>query len=248
MRRLVLLALLLAPLTLADTPGCPPNYGYSGYASPSQWQYVPEWHCGEPLQSPIDISRPFGSEKGRPIAVHYQTMPLTVMNSGHDFRVIPTRENSISIDGVDATLDNFHFHTPSEHTMNGDRPTAGEIHFVHKDAKTKKVFVIAVLLALAKNDNRALKPIIDQLPIHLCATKETKVDLAPLLPPTITSYYRYVGSLTTPGCDGDVTFYVLPTPMPISRKQRDVLRTFGDNSRPLQERHDRPITRVSSAP
>ena len=248
MRRLVLLVLLLAPPALADTPGCPPNYGYSGYAAPSQWQYLPESHCGsEPMQSPIDISRPFGAERGKPIAVHYQTMPLTVVNSGHDFRIIPTRENSISVDGVEATLDNFHFHTPSEHTMDGRPRMAGEIHFVHIDAKTKKIFVIAVLLELSQEDNRALQPIIAQLPIRLCATKQTTVDLAPLLPATIASYYRYVGSLTTPACDGDVTFFVLPSPMRISRKQRDVLRTFGDNSRPLQPRHGRPITRVSPA-
>jgi carbonic anhydrase len=245
MRRLSLLVLLLAPLTLADTPGCPTNYGYSGYANPSQWQYLPGSLCGsEPLQSPIDISRPFGAERGKPITVRYQTMPLTVVNSGHDFRVIPTRENSISVDGVEATLDNFHFHTPSEHTMNGGRPTAGEIHFVHQDPKTKKIYVIAVLLQLAKRDNRALQPIIRQLPIRLCKTEETKIELAPLLPKTITSYYRYVGSLTTPKCDGNVTFYLLPSPMPISARQRDVLRTFGNNARPLQQRHGRPITRV----
>lgn len=245
MRRLTLLVLLLAPLMLADAPTCPPNYGYSGFANPSQWQYVPEWHCGsEPMQSPIDIRPPFVTERGKPITVRYQTTPVTVKNSGHDFRVLPKESNSISFDGVEATLDNVHFHTPAEHIINGRLPLAGEIHFVHKDANGK-VFVIAVLLQLAAGDNDKLQPIIRELPIHLCGSKDATIPLAALLPKTITSYYRYVGSLTTPACDGDVTFLVLPSPMPISERQRNVLRTFGNNARPLQARHDRPIAQVS---
>ncbi len=80
-------------------------------------------------------------------------MPLLVMNSGHDFRVIPTRPNSISVGEVFATLDQFHFHTPSEHRLHGRPNTAGEIHFVHTDPVTHKHFVIAVLLRLARMDN-----------------------------------------------------------------------------------------------
>ena len=33
------------------------------------------------------------------------------------------------------------------------------------------------------------------------------------------SYYRYTGSLTTPGCGGPVTFYVLKTPVLFSAEQ-----------------------------
>lgn len=246
MRRLLLiLTIPLAVTALADSPKCPPNYGYAGYMLPSQWQFVKEWKCGtEPLQSPIDVSRPSAIEHNMPITVHYQTMPLTVMNSGHDFRVSPTRPNSISVGEVSATLDQFHFHTPSEHRINSRPNTAGEIHFVHTDPDTHKHFVIAVLLELARPDNAALQPIIDQLPITLCASRETTIELAPLLIETIRAYYRYVGSLTTPGCDGDVTFFVVSTTMPVSKKQRDVLRRFGDNARPLQPRKERAITQV----
>lgn len=247
MRRLSLLVLLLAPLLLADAPTCPPNYSYAGFTNPSQWQYVPEWHCGsEPMQSPIDIRPPFATERGKPITIDYKTTAVTVKNSGHDFRVIPKQPNSISVDGVEATLDNFHFHTPAEHTMFGRKRMAGEIHFVHKDANGK-VFVIAVLLDVVNARNAALEPILRELPIQLCGSKEATIALATLLPKTITSYYRYVGSLTTPACDGDVTFFVLRSPMPISERQRRVLRTFGDNARPLQERHDRPIASVLPA-
>jgi carbonic anhydrase len=246
MRGLLLALLFLHPaFAFADLPTCPPNYGYSGYLVPTQWQFVKEWKCGtEPLQSPIDVARPWTPEHGDPITVSYEAMPLTVMNSGHDFRVIPTRPGSISVGGVIANLDQFHFHTPSEHTLGSRRPTAGEIHFVHTDPNTHEHYVIAVLLELSRKDNPAFQPIIDQLPIDLCASKESPTRLEPLLPEKIATYYRYVGSLTTPACDGDVTFFVLPTTMPISRKQRQALRRFGDNARPQQPRNGRPITLV----
>lgn len=243
----LLLALLFTPalVAFADSSACPPNYGYSGYLAPSEWQFVAEWKCGtEPLQSPIDVAQPWTQERGIPITVSYRAMPLTVMNSGHDFRVIPTEPGSITVGDVTANLEQFHFHTPSEHTFGGHRATAGEIHFVHRDPNTKKIYVIAVLLQRSRTDNPALQPIIDQLPISLCASTKSATPFEPLLPETITTYYRYVGSLTTPACDGDVTFFVLPTTMPISRRQIRLLRHFGENARPLQPRNGRPITQV----
>jgi carbonic anhydrase len=242
------LAILFSAVALADDSSCPPNYGYSGYMPPSQWRYVTKWKCAStvPMQSPIDVTQPSGTQHNKPITVQYVAMPLTVKNSGHDYRVIPTRVNSISVGDVHATLAEFHFHAPAEHRINHETFDA-EIHFVHTDTSTtpNKIYVIAVLLRSRPAPNPALQPIFNQLPINLCGSKESATDFAPLLTNPITSYYRYTGSLTTPACDGDVTFFVIPTAMPIGAQQLAALRLFGPNARtPLQPRNGRPIIRV----
>lgn len=245
MRTYFVLSIFVAAAASGDTASCPPNFGYSGFTQPSQWQYIAQ-PCGtEPFQSPIEIAAT-GEQRNQPITVRYHTMQLTVKNSGYDFRVPAAPGNTISVGDIEsATLDNFHFHTPAEHTFRAQKRLDGEIHFVHKDDRTGRTVVIAILLRKdEKKNNAALQPIIDQLPIHLCDSKVTMVDLAPLLPPSIATYYRYIGSLTTPACDGDVTFLVVPTPMPIGEKQLRALRHFGENTRPQQPRNDRPITYV----
>jgi carbonic anhydrase len=237
MRRALALLFLFAPLTAFAQTGCPASFDYSGFAPPSQWQYIADWKCATGPQSPINISEPFTPDHGKEIAVHYPNMKLTVANSGYDFRVLPTVSGWITFPGVErAVLVQFHFHVPSEHTFNGQPQTAGEIHFLNVDAVTGKRYVIAVLLRADTAENPALQPIINQLPLHLCEKKVTNLEYVSFLPPKITAYYRYVGSLTTPKCDGDVTFFVLPQLMPIGPNQLKALHQFGENARPPQPR------------
>jgi len=246
MRRALALFFLFAPLTAFAQTGCPASFDYSGFAPPEQWQYVFGWSCATGPQSPIDISEPYVDEHNKTITVHYPTTRLRVVNSGYDFRVIPTIEGWITFPGVPrANLSNYHFHVPSEHTLGGAKQTAGEIHFVNVDPRNNRVYVIAVLLTLDTVDNPTLQPIIAQLPLNLCKRSTTPNNVASLLPSSITTYYRYVGSLTTPKCDGNVTFFVLQQTIPIGPNQLAALHRFGDNARPPQPRLNRTIARVT---
>ena len=65
------------------------------------------------------------------------------------------------------------------------------------------------------------------------------IDAGDLLPAD-TSYYRYMGSLTTPPCSEGVSWFVLAEPVAMGRAQLDKLtRTVGANNRPLQARNHR---------
>jgi carbonic anhydrase len=54
-----------------------------------------------------------------------------------------------------------------------------------------------------------------------------QIDVTGLLPPD-RRYYTFSGSLTTPPCTEDVTWFVLKTPERISQRQADAFARIGD--------------------
>jgi len=246
------LLLCLAASVFGDTPTtCAPNYAYEGFTQPSQWRYIAA-QCAVGQQSPIAIGLPVISQRNAPITVRYhdQALTVTLRNSGHDFRIVPppptqTIKYEIDVPGIGtATLDNIHFHTPAEHSIPQHGLLNGEIHFVHKAGNTTVVIAV-VLRNNGTTPNTALQPITSRLPIDLCDFRTPTVNLARLLPQSITAYYRYTGSLTTPACDPGVIFLVVPTPMPASTTELGKLGTFGRNARPPQTRIMNPLTTIT---
>jgi len=65
------------------------------------------------------------------------------------------------------------------------------------------------------------------------------INPANLLPSNL-SFYEYEGSLTTPPCTEGVTFFILKTPMDISKAQLAKF-PFKLNARPTQEINGRKI-------
>ena len=95
----------------------------------------------------------------------------------------------------------------------------------------------------------ALAPVFKNLPQIDCAKKENvEINFKQLLPKTLTSYYTYVGSLTTPPCTQTkktVTWYVLDAPRTVLESDLTKLRAFGANARPIQvNRPPLPVTHV----
>lgn len=76
---------------------------------------------------------------------------------------------------------------------------------------------------VGNQDNSAFQPIVDQLSEVVNDGDETTlqniVSFQKLLPWRTSSFYRYSGSLTTPGCNEIVTWTVFDTPVTISENQ-----------------------------
>lgn len=121
---------------------------------------------------------------------------MNIHNNGHTVQVEYDAGSSITYNETTYNLAQFHFHHPSEHTVNGE-PAAMEIHFVHKDA-AGNLAVVGVLLVEGEEDNEAYAPIFEHLPAEKSDPEAMgEINAADLLPENA-AFYTYSGSLTTP--------------------------------------------------
>ncbi|KAI3898850.1 hypothetical protein MKW92_043303 [Papaver armeniacum] len=203
---------------------------------PENWGNLrPEWATCKngTQQSPINLAfskMQYAPELGD-LQMKYTPASGILKNRGHDISLqwaVAGAAGSIQIDDITYVLDQIHWHSPSEHTVNGRR-FALELHMVHKNVELKKVAVVAVLYCLSIFKDPFLSKVIDR------------------------KYYRYLGSLTTPPCDEGVTWTIKRKVMPVRIDQVMLLRSAvhdgnGNNARPLQPLNNREILYYSALP
>src|SRR5690606_19987536 len=114
-----------------------------------------------------------------------------------------TESNHIIIEGNEYKLSQFHFHTPSEHQLNGQNYDM-ELHLVHSD-ESGKLAVIGLMIQEGI-ENKLLASMWKELPTETIAKADSEkhvIDLQTLLPENDTTF-QYAGSLTTPPCTEEV--------------------------------------------
>ena len=215
------------------------HWGYEGDNGPEHWgDAFPV--CGKgKKQSPLNIIGPFEKSK-ETLSVDYKEGPLKMLNNGHTIQVNIEPGSTLTIGKESFDLLQFHFHRPSEEQVDGKNASM-VAHFVHK-SKDGKLAVIGVLLNEGK-DNAAIKTLWANLP-----PKEgeeflpAKVTFNPagMLPKEM-GFYNYEGSLTTPPCTEGVQFYIMKSPMDISKQQLAKF-PYKINARPVQSLNGRKIT------
>lgn len=215
-----------------------PHWDYVGDMGPSFWgKEFPTCAKGK-SQSPLNIQGPF--VKARIVlSTEYKIGPLNILNNGHTIQVNVPAGSKLRIDGIVYELLQFHFHRPSEEQIDG-KPMAMVAHFVHKSA-AGKLAVIGVLLKEG-NENPNIKTLWDNAPKQE-GPVQTAADVSfnpmSLLPKEF-EFYSYDGSLTTPPCTEGVRFFILKTPVNISKDQVNSF-PFKMNARPLQQQNGREI-------
>lgn len=219
-----------------------PHWAYEGEHGPAHWGHMSEEFaaCSQgKTQSPIDIAGA-SEEDTADIAFSYKPSKLNILNNGHTVQVNYDKGSSIKVDGVDFQLVQFHFHTPSEHTVGG-KSFGQELHLVHKNDKGE-LAVVGVLLEEGA-ENPAYKTIWKNLPKKADEKKTVKASVnADELLPKARSFYTYSGSLTTPPCSESVTWLVLKTPVQMSRAQIKAIESImKHNNRPVQPLNDRHL-------
>jgi carbonic anhydrase len=236
--------LLSSPAALTDEHGAGhPAWSYSGPTGPEHWKDIsPETAvCGlGKHQSPIDISDTVRT-KLPAIEFHYAATPLRVVDNGHTIMVSYGPGSSIVVDGKSYELQQFHFHEPSEERVHG-RAFPLVAHLVHKNAQGE-LAVVAVLFKQG-SESASLAAIWNNLPPAKDvenAPPGVSVNAADLLPAQ-RGYYTFTGSLTTPPCSENVTWFVLKTPVDLSAAQVKVFGTrYPHNARPVQPLNGRVV-------
>jgi carbonic anhydrase len=189
------------------------EFGYFGELGPAHWATLdPAWAiCGSgTIQSPVDFGRrTLHRSRSRRLSVDYGPTTGEIFNNGHTIEVETEGVNVLTLGDVEYELDQFHFHTPSEHRSAG-RGFDMEMHLVHKSAAGDTA-VVGMFLQRGGSSG-ALSTVFENLPA-VDAELNTKTvlppfDLRSFLPQSLTNY-RYVGSLTTPGCTEGVHWVVL---------------------------------------
>ncbi len=216
------------------------HWGYEGAEGPENWAALSaDFEVCEAgaEQSPIDIVT--GSAVAADIAdpvLNWQSGNLEMINNGHTIQANVPAGSTTVLNGKSYNLIQFHWHKPSENTVDGD-PFAMELHFVHADADGN-LAVLGVLI----DEGEAL-PLYDQLWDAQPAVGETEivegVDFSQLLPSDLSTYV-FAGSLTTPPCSEGVAWNVLATPTTMSAEQLDAF-LYEDNARPTQPVNDRVV-------
>ena len=219
-------------------PHAASHWSYDGELMPAKWGDVyPVCGSGK-SQSPVDIRGPF-EKATHELKPDFKPGTLKIVNNGHTLQVNVANGSKTVINGESYELLQFHFHRPSEEHIEG-KPMAMVAHFVHKSEAGKLVVISVLLSEGAENDS--IKLIWANAPKKEGPEKvvtESTLNPAAMLPKRL-NYYSYEGSLTTPPCTEGVTFYILKTPVTISRAQIDEF-PFKMNARPVQPLNGRKI-------
>lgn len=238
-------AALVLPVGGALLAQDPPHWEYEGEAGPEHWgELAPEFvQCLDgTAQSPINITSSIDADL-HDIEFHFTTTGMHIFNNGHTVQVNVDPGSTIHYNGLDYELLQFHFHHPSEHTINGEAADM-EIHFVHRDPDAGTLAVVGVMLQAADADNEAYAGIFANLPpehSEVIDVADADIDLTALLPEQRT-YFTYQGSLTTPPCSEIVRWLLLDTPVTISTAEFEAYAAiFENDARPTQPQNDRDV-------
>lgn len=218
------------------------HWTYSGEEGPEKWaKLAPEFvACAGKNQSPINLTG-FIEADLNPIKISYQAGGNEILNNGHTVQVNYAAGSSISVDGIQFELKQFHFHAPSENHING-KSYAMEVHLVHAD-KDGNLAVVAIMFTEGA-ENSALAKIWSLIPKKAGGTNvpQPSFSVAQLLP-SDHGYYRFNGSLTTPPCTEGVRWLVMKKPVSASKEQVEVFShvMHHPNNRPVQPVNARPV-------
>ena len=243
---LLLAAAVLTPLpSLAQwkTP-----WTYDGAAGPEHWGDLdPDYAACKTgqQQSPIDIR---GAQRADLPAIRfeYKSGPLKyLINNGKTIRVnyhdAPGAGNFLVAGGTSYRLTQFHFHRPSEETVNG-KPYDMEVHLMHESSGGKRAGVTVFLKA--GESNATVQKLWDHMPQAEGKEQDipgAEVDPAGLLPHN-SAYFTYLGSRTAPPCTEGVIWFVLKKPVEVSPAQIAAFaRLYPHDVRPVQPHNGRAI-------
>src|SRR5262245_1611583 len=157
---------------LAFCPLCAPvgfaaeghHWSYEGADGPAKWGDLDAANRACSVgqqQSPVDIGDTIRAQLA-PLKMTWAKSATTIVNNGHTIQLNMGDSSVLSIGGGgNYRLLQFHFHRPSEHTING-ASFPMEVQFVHQNA-AGALAVVGVLITTGK-PNKSFTTIVLSMP------------------------------------------------------------------------------------
>jgi len=239
------LAMMGMSPVLATEQGTP-HWSYEGEEGPEHWGQLADEYlmCSEGAnQSPIDLVTDVHAGLPELVFEYYSKSVVDEVNNGHTIQQNVKPGGFLKVPGrnLKAELKQFHFHSPSEHTVSG-KSFAMEMHFVHVDEGG--AFLVLGVLIDEGEEHPVLSKLWSFMPENPGETSVQPIGIEEtnLLPPT-REYFSYGGSLTTPPCSEGVKWLVLKTPIEASAEQIAIFkeRVGQRTNRPVQPHNARLV-------
>ncbi|KAG5462343.1 MAG: alpha carbonic anhydrase [Olpidium bornovanus] len=229
---LVASSALAGPLSFAERQE-KVDFGYEGNSGPNLWPG--DCQLTGAGQSPINIREGSADAQTLPLPADLVAQPGSKLsNTGHslDIAFDPAAPKASFVPAGQTEpfeVQGVHFHSPSEHRVNGKYFDA-EMHIVAK-SPAGTISVLGVFFEISENPqpNALLSALTAKvalssppsfssgLPLN-GAPATVDVDFDSIVQGTnlLTGFHSYTGSLTTPPCTTGVLWNVMDTPIPMS--------------------------------
>jgi carbonic anhydrase len=205
------------------------------------------------IQSPINVlTKTVANVDSRTINVRYKDEVNAITNMGHTVQLYFAKGSTISAHGKTFQFKQMHFHTPSEHQLDG-MTFPMEMHIVNtaEDEKNGRIeYLVVSILFKMGDENKFISDFRDLIPEEIDSVhniQSGRVRLSDLLMVTRKDkseegLYFYKGSLTTPPYSESVNWYIDKHIYEASPEQiQTIKRIEGNNARQIQEIHERVI-------
>ncbi|KAI9366824.1 alpha carbonic anhydrase [Zopfochytrium polystomum] len=221
------------------------DWSYEGKTGPENWGQFSATCATGSLQSPINFEGDdltITDANSNPNVKAWKAVasdPVQFINNGHTVQV--QLASAQAAGNRTYTLQQVHFHTPSEHHVK-EKHSPLEAHFVHSDGSNLNVIGIFFEIGDAS-------PFLAQLVGNIPAKANDSTSIANLDLSSIiahiskSSFWTYTGSLTTPPCTEGVLWVVAKQPLTLSQAQYDALHKV----MPVQRAHH-PGERIGRGP
>jgi len=218
------------------------HWDYDGDEGPEHWGMLADKYemCVKGRnQSPIDLVADLNADLPELVFEYNNLGNLIEENTGHAIQENVKPGNDVIYMDRRFELKQFHFHSPSEHKVNG-KSFPMEVHLVHQNDESD--YLVIGLIFKDGDHNK----IMDQLPSFRKSRGEdplsNPIDFNELITDS-KDYFLYNGSLTTPPCTEGVRWIVMKQPIIASSEQiQHYYDLLGfDNNRPIQPNNSRII-------
>ncbi|KAG4028688.1 hypothetical protein MFRU_020g01270 [Monilinia fructicola] len=258
--------LIVAATLLSAVMACPDHDLSEGSlmkrAGGTDWSYDTSYDWGKisddytlcqtgAQQSPVHLNTADGLAKTHKPTFNYpDSISGSLYNWGYGPAFVPagtdlTRNPSMTFDGETVYLKGLHIHSPSEHSINGDRAKS-ELHLVHAKADGEERAVVGILIdPVAYESNAPNSTFFESLQLSKVPSfKDTTTRISSTLNikqaltevKSLDTYWTYEGSLTTPPCTQGLRWFVSNPKLLVGTAQmQELLKVSSFSARVEQE-------------